>query len=88
MVKDPFDEMGGFRARQAQIAMNDVGQVGARERARQPRLPVHSCDSQIGHFAVSSPPRLSVPDSGFRTVTEMSWVGNSTLAEFPALFNI
>jgi hypothetical protein len=61
VMKHTLDEMGGFGTRKPQVAMNDIGKVGARERARKPRLPVHPCDSQIGHLQFPSRPVCPCP---------------------------
>jgi hypothetical protein len=49
VVEHALDEAGGFRARQAEAAMNDVGEIRTRQSVRSVSILVEPRDPEIGH---------------------------------------
>src|SRR5690348_4254508 len=78
VVQHTLDHAGGFGARQAELAMHDVGQVGARQgTVGFSVVVVQPRDAEIGH---SLSPVLSdeAPRRRFTFVTKSNRVDNST----------
>jgi hypothetical protein len=87
VVKDALDEVRRFGPGEAELAMHDVGQIGARQSIAGFRLVGDPRDAEIGH---KNSPALfdEAPCRRFTFVTNSSRVGNSTIAGFSNFFNI
>jgi hypothetical protein len=54
--KHALDQAGGFRARQAKLAMDDIRQIGPGQRARmQATIVPRTGDTRVSHFKTSRP---------------------------------
>jgi hypothetical protein len=59
VVKHALDQPGAFRARQAEPAVDDVGEIGTGQSPVDPCFPVKARDAKIGHIIFSRDRRLS-----------------------------
>jgi hypothetical protein len=86
VMKHALDEARGFGARQAELAMHNVGQIGARQSVAGFRLIGDPRDAEIGH---KFSPALfdETPDRRFTHVTKTRRVGNSTIVGLCKFFN-